>query len=561
MRRRIVLAAAVASAVAGEYAAIAQVPDAGIRASAAGIASAVAAARESGIPEIDPRSTASAMVPADAADPVQGEGPVRSLAEAVALAARGNPRLASQRATHSAAQHGVAVARGVYGPTLDVQGSYGFTSDRNDTQFGTRADQQGWTSSAAAVLNQPLTTFGRNRAGEAVARAQAGFTAEQVRLVENDLLLNVVADYVGVIRDANAVSIARQNCAILGKQLDDDTARFGVREITATDLQQVQNRYAAARAALVQAEGQLGASQARFLRDVGAPPGELAAPDLIELPVATLEEAYLLADAESPAIAAARARELASRGEADGARAAWLPRVDLRGTASIGTLTPYTDEWRTRRLQAEVTATIPLLDMRRAPRVAEAHETNRADLLLVDQAVRENRADVAAAWNALASSRASLGWYITALDAARAAYEGARIEERAGQRTTFEVLDLARDLLFVQTGYNSALANEYIARASLLAAMGRLTAGSLLAAGADATGAPRSAARPEIPKNGDIPALTPLLRLIDLPMLSSGTRPRAIVDPGTKTKVDAATPLVPDSPQLRIDPAASPEPR
>ncbi|GGZ01364.1 hypothetical protein GCM10011614_15300 [Novosphingobium colocasiae] len=520
-----------------------------------GIAAAVAASHESGIPPTPRQSTAAPMLPPGPDAAPSAPEPVRTLTQAITLASTDNPRLASQRASASAADHRVAQARAAYGPTLDVEGSYGLTSDRNDTILGTQSRQSGWASSAAAVLTQPLLTFGRNRAGEAVARAQSDYGAEQLRFVENEVLLTVVTDYVLVIRDANAVSIARQNTAILAKQLDDDGVRFSVREITATDLQQVQNRYAAARAGLAQAEGQLGASQAQFLRDVGAPAGDLAPPDLLELPVTTLDEAYTAADERSPLVAAARARERISRGQADRLRADWLPQVDVRGTAAVGTLTPYTDDRRTRRLQAQVTATIPLLDLARAPRVAEAHDANRADWLLIDQAMRENRASVAVAWNTLASARTSLGWYVTAVDAARAAYEGARIEERAGQRTTLDVLDLARDLLNVQNGYNAALASEYVARANLLSAMGRLDAASLLG-GAPAGDRPGRG----LIQRGDVPLVTPLLRLLDLPVLSAGDDPRPITDPGLATRVGAALPLPADRPELHIDPTTPDRP-
>ncbi|MDE2405585.1 MAG: TolC family protein [Sphingomonadales bacterium] len=437
------------------------------------------------IPDTPPQSTAAAVTPAVFAGAPgqalpQAAPPVRTLAEAIALAYRANPRLAAQRATLRGTDLKVPAARSAYGPQLDVTASYGFTEDWTDQQDGTRSASSGWTSSVSAALTQPLATFGRNRAGEATARAQVDYARNQLRLVEAQVLLAVVSDYVGVIRDANAVTIARQNVAILERQWQDDSARYRVREITRTDLDQVANRLATARGALILAQGQLAATQAQFLRSVGAPPGELAPPDVLVPPADSLAAALAIADAENPLVRAAQSREKVSRGELESAKAEWLPRVDLRGTAAVGPLSATDNQYRVRRLQAQVVATVPLLDSgKRRALAGEAREANQADWLLIDQALRDERASVAGAWDQMSAARASLDQFGRAVAAARQAYEGGRTEERAGARTTLEVLDLARDLLTVRNSYNAALANEYLARANLMAVMGRLEATKL----------------------------------------------------------------------------------
>jgi len=99
---------------------------------------------------------------------------------------------------------------------------------------------------------------------------------------------------------------------------------------------------------------------------------------------------------------------------------------------------------------------------------------------LLDAALRDTRQAVAEAWNNWHAAEQSVQYFRTAIDAARKAYDGAVIQEKAGARTTLDVLDLARDLLNVRTSHASAMANEYVARASLIAAMGRLEAPLLL---------------------------------------------------------------------------------
>lgn len=408
-------------------------------------------------------------------------GAVTTLADAIALAYRGNPRLLAYRATLRATDHNVGAAKAAYGPSLNVTASRAYTEDRFEYSSGFKQNLSAWTNTVSATLTQTLLSFGRIPYSVATAEAQVSYTRAQLRLVEAEVTLAVISDYVDVLRDAASVTIARQNLAILEKQFNEDTIRSKVKEITRADLQQVETRLATLRGTLVQAEGQLAVSQADFLRDVGAPPGELEAPDVLHVPTATLEEAYSVADKESPLIRAAQEKEKISRAGIGTIKSEFLPRVDLQLTGGSFPSSASSTLVRYERLQGQVTLTVPLLDGgSRVARLSAAQENNQSDWMLIDYSVRQSRAAVATAWEQLASSRAALSFYLSATRAARMAYEGAQLQHRAGDRTTLDVLDLARDLLNVENNYNTALANEYLARANLISAMGRLEAEQLV---------------------------------------------------------------------------------
>ncbi|OZA39684.1 MAG: hypothetical protein B7X92_02535 [Novosphingobium sp. 17-62-9] len=148
----------------------------------------------------------------------------------------------------------------------------------------------------------------------------------------------------------------------------------------------------------------------------------------------------------------------------------------------------------------------------RRARIEGAEQANDADWRLLDAALRDTRQAVAEAWNSWRAAGQSVEHFRMAANAARKAYDGAAIQEKAGARTTLDVLDLARDLLNVRTSYAGAMANEYVARAALLAAMGRLEAPLLL---------------PDLRRydpevnfrnqrwRGDVPLITPILSGID----------------------------------------------
>lgn len=406
---------------------------------------------------------------------------VTNLTDAISLAYRSNPRLLAYRATLKATDHNVGAAKAAYGPTLNVTASRAYTEDRFDYSNGFKQNLSAWTNSISASLTQTLLSSGRIPYSVATAEAQVSYTRAQLRLVEAEVVLAVISDYVAVLRDAASVTIAKQNLAILEKQFAEDTIRSKVREITRADLQQVETRLATLRGTLVQAEGQLAVSQAEFLRDVGAPPGELAAPDVLHVPTATLEDAYMVADRESPLIRAAQEKEKISRASIGQVKAEFLPRVDLQLLAGSFPSNASSPLVRYERLQGQISVTIPLLDGgNRVARLGAAEENNQSDWMLIDYSVRQSRSAVATAWEQLASSRAALSYYLNATRAARLAYEGAQLQHRAGDRTTLDVLDLARDLLNVENNYNTALANEYLARANLISAMGRLEAEQLI---------------------------------------------------------------------------------
>lgn len=408
-------------------------------------------------------------------DQPTGLGSASSLAQAISYSYDTNPRLLAERASTRSADLGYPAARAAFGPRLDASASLSYTRDRDEILPGSFLRQQGWSDTASLILTQPLLTFGRTQAQVGQAAANIDFRRESLKLVQNEVMLDVIAAYVGTLREAGAVTIARENVALLQRQLEESSARFAVREITLADVQQVETRLALGKTGLLEAQARLGEVQARFYRAVGLPPGELAPPEPLTMPVATLAEAYSLADSNSPLVRAAQARERASRAVLAAARAESAPRVDFRGAADYGAISDYSRELRGTRVRGTVTLSVPLFDSgARSAGTGQAREANAADLQLVAAAQRDSRTAVATGWNDLLAARMSIEHYRQAVESAQRGYENAQRQERAGMRTTLDVLDLARDLLNVRNAYNAALAGEYLARANLLAALGQL---------------------------------------------------------------------------------------
>lgn len=397
-----------------------------------------------------------------------------------------HPSLLAARARVRSTDFRLPQARAAFGPRLNFEASYGYQRDNVESRGfppvipGGWNLSKGWSTNAAAILTQPLFTFGRNSAIERQALAQIAFQRAVLRSTEAETLFNTIRAYAGLLRDRSSIEIFAEDLALLEREYSDNAARFRKREVTSSDVQQVESRVELSRAQFMAAQRTTANAEAAFLSAVGAPAGQLEAPNPLAMPVDSLEEAYAFAELHNPVLAAAYARERISRAELNAAKSGMLPRVDLRGRAEYGSVSPYNDSLRQTQLRGEVVVSGPIFESgARRAQMQEAEAANQADWRLLDEALRENRAEVASAWNEWLAQSASIEPLRRSAEAARKAYDGALIQEKAGFRTTLDVLSLARELLSARTSYNAATANTYIAQARLLAAIGALDQKSL----------------------------------------------------------------------------------
>lgn len=472
--------------------------------------------------------------PEDIAREAQSGLPVRSLAEALSRAYWTNPTLLAERSALKSVDFRVPQARAAYGPKLNFELNYGINRNGTRTPTTVWADNTTRSATATAILTQPLFTFGRNAAGERLSLAQLSFQRQVLRSAEQQTLLNTIVAYVSLLRDRAGVAITRDNLDTLERELSDNRARLARREATLTDVQQIETRVELGRSQVFAAQRDAAASEANFLQVTGAPAGILTSPPELTLPVKTLEDAYAYSEGNSPVILAAQERERSSRANVQAVKADLMPRVDLRGQATyakssnvpslLGNI-PNQDQ---RDVRGEVVFSGPIFESGlRQARVGEAREANESDWRLIDQALRENRSTLVTAWSDWKAQSASIERLGFAVAAAKSAYEGALIQEKAGLRTTLDVLDLARELLSVRSNYNASIAGAYVAQARVLAAIGALEQRWLLP---DAARYDVDEHYDKVRRKGDVPLLTPILRTIDGAQLEHN-RQRPIRDP------------------------------
>jgi outer membrane protein len=477
------------------------------------------------------------------------DAPVGDWGMALALAYWTSPAVLAQRALVKSYDYRIPEARAAYGPQLDYQLMAGWQRDRDNPtalqqQLGqiTPTTNRGWSNSAMAVLTMPLFTFGRNFATERSAAAQRAYQHQVLRSTEQQALFDAISAYAGLIRDRAGVAIANDNLAALKQELQANRLRLAAHEITATDLELVETRTEEAHAQLYAAQAAAASAEASWVQKIGVRADTvLMAPPPLPLAlrgsVRTLEDAFAYAETHSPVILAARERERVSRAGIDAAKASLLPRVDLRATALYASQSPYDNYARYNEEIASVVVTGPIFHSGNLrTQIADAAAANDSDWRLIDGASRDTRAAIAAAWNDWLAQTAAAARYASAAAAAQKAYDGALIQERAGAITTFDVLQVALEVLTVRSNANLAQATATIDLARIMGLIGALEPGTMLP-GQPAYDDSRHFDR--VRRQDDLPLITPLLRALDGATMP-GNRARDSRDPAAAVTAPAA---------------------
>jgi outer membrane protein len=405
-----------------------------------------------------------------------------TLADAIALAYQTNPTLQQQRASARITDEGVVQAKTGFRPTvggeLDITGS-------NTDPAGSGPTVKASGSGATVSISQPLYTGGRASANLSAAEADVLSARENLRSVEQGVLVNVVQAYVDVRRDQERLRIAKENVAVLQRQLDESNARFDVGEITRTDVAQSQARLAAAKAGLSGAQAQLEVSRAAYAAVVGQTPADLAPePTLAGLLPAGVDQAFEAAQTTNPGVTSAKYNEEAAAARVAVAKAGYRPTVSARAglgysagrTAGVGS--QFDDYSRT--LSGAITASVPIFTGGlTTSQVRAASERENAARSATEGAKRTAIQQVSNAWSNLLASRAQLLSNEEQVRATRIAFEGVRQEQQVGLRTTLDVLNAQLELSNAELALVGARRDEYLASAVVLQAMGQLDVSKL----------------------------------------------------------------------------------
>ncbi len=415
-----------------------------------------------------------------------GMAQAQSLDEAMIQAYNTNPTLQAERARLRATDEQRVQAQAGRLPTVSASASISRQHTESSSTFvlgGQNLTSQ--STSDATPKNYSLTAtqtlYQGGRIDGAIDQATAVIMAsrENLRSVEQTVLVDAVTAFMDVRRDAQVVEIRRNNVDVLAQHLQAARDRFEVGEITRTDVAQSEARLSGAQAQLAAAQAQLSVSRAAYERVTGQPPATLDnPPELTGLPD-NLADAAEFAFANSPQLRAAQFNEEASQHAIRIARGALRPEVSLQASASAARDSNFTgDERDSVSVMGRVSVPILTGGLNRS-RVRAAVAQEEQARFQVREARRLVTEGVTNAWSGYVASLAVIESSRQAVRANEIALDGVEQEAYVGIRTTLDVLDAEQELLESRLTLVTAERDAYVAGFRLLQAMGAVSAEQL----------------------------------------------------------------------------------
>jgi outer membrane protein len=429
------------------------------------------------------RTEVAARVDAVNAERPRAAGPL-ALADALALAERGNRRVAEAERGLVEARERVWQARAQLFPSTVGSGRYTWYSDPQTTGVHlppgvlpagvspvvtVRESRFGVVNGTVTL---PLDVSGAIR--HALAAAQAGYRGEAARVWATRLgeQVRVIRAYFDVLEAERLRDVTRQTIALDREQLGNAEERFAAGRLTKNELLVVQVALRNAEEQLLQRELAIDQARWELNQAIGLPvdgPTELA--DVASPPVLPgTEEALRLAHAHNPAVAALLEERQRLDETAQSLARGWLPRVSAGGAIDYSSATIVQPQ----RIESGFVGFSWDLgtDGRRAAEIVEARAAADRSRIALERELGELEAAVRAAHRGVEER-------LAAADAARAsvaqAEENLRIRREqfgAGRATSDDVLDAEALLAAERATLAGALYQAHARRAELQRLMG-----------------------------------------------------------------------------------------
>ena len=396
----------------------------------------------------------------------------QSFKEALATTYHSNPLLLAERARLREIDESYVQARAQGRLNANIEGTIGVA--RSSTGF-VGSTQTNSTNNVPRTgrltVIRPLYQSGRVSGAKDQAKANILSARQNLRNIEQMVLLSAATAYFDVLRDEAEANIRRNNVRVLSEQLIAARDRFNVGEGTRTDVAQAISRLEGAKIGLANAIAALESSRADFIRYIGHFPQSLSAPPQFILPD-TRANAQMIGRISNPQILAARYNEKAAKAGLKIARAQGRPTIALNGTLQTAEDTG-TGFNISRQANISAQINVPLWaggSYRSQRRAAIASQTRtkfetRETERLIDQSIHNSWAQYQALKFALQSSQKQV-------EAAEIAFEGVKLEQTVGTRNTLDVLDAEQELLNAKVSVIGIERNLYTILCQLLTLMG-----------------------------------------------------------------------------------------
>lgn len=411
-----------------------------------------------------------------AASPLGQVASATDLNDALALAYGGNPTLDAERAQLRSTDENVPQALSGWRPTITATGqaSQSWVNQTKPTSSSSNFQPQTY----GVTVTQPVFRGFRTVKGTSEAENQVQAERQRLTSTEQNILLQAVQAYMGVVRDEAVLVLNQNNVKVLQAQLESTQDQFQVGELTRTDVAQAKSSLQGAIAQQIQAEGNLKTSRATYVQVIGADPVDVKMPKpQLQLP-ATRDETIAMARSV-PDVNAASYDQKAARDQVDVTFGQMLPEVSVQGSFQRNAQQSFGQSSFNEGVILGV-VTIPLYQAGNVEsQVRQSKQQYFRSRRLVDEALRAAEQQGIAAWQALDTANAQISAFEEQVKAAKVALDGIRQEQQVGARTIIDVLDQEQSYLNAEVSLVSAQTDQVVAQYQLLSAVGRLTARDL----------------------------------------------------------------------------------
>ncbi|WP_439567408.1 TolC family protein [Sphingopyxis sp.] len=395
-----------------------------------------------------------------------------------------NPEIAAQRQQVKITEARLQAAEAGYLPTIEANG----TVQRReiDIKNGSSTNDARYTAGQAGIEAR-LRFYDGDRTYNSVKIAKAELEAASAGLdaITSDILLEMLTSAADVHLNRKILQYSQAQSEAIGEQLRATSRRLEFGEATRTDEELARARLATSQAGVLAATEELGVDGHRF-RNVSGQSGTMVPPlpPLAPIP-SSLAAAQKAALENEPRLRAARLNAQAGKSGVKFAVGALLPQLDavsgydyLTGGATNTFTGKYPDDRSSLYYGLELR--VPIFLPRDHAEVRRARAVRDQRLSQTDIAVRTVAEDVASSWTRWQSAKSTITAAEAAVAATQEAAEGIKKEAVGGNRTLTDVLNAQNELLSARVTLERAHRNEFVARASLLAATGRLDAKAIL---------------------------------------------------------------------------------
>ncbi|MGM0833615.1 MAG: TolC family outer membrane protein [Pseudomonadota bacterium] len=381
-----------------------------------------------------------------------------------------NPQVNASWANFRASGSDVREAQGGYLPTIDVSAGVGRQDQQNDGRGSYDSDF------AELTLTQMVFDgFATRSEVERLDRSRLVAYFELLGASE-EIALEAFRTYLDVARYRELVRLAQDNYREHQRVLTQIEERFNSGAGRGVDLEQISGRLALAESNLMSEASNLHDVTARFQRIVGTLPAQnmAPAPSLADDLPTDVSQAIELAFQGNPEFHAAIENIAVQRAEREGARAAFMPRLDIQGSTG----TNNQDDSIAGRSDEHSIQLVASMNLYRG---GSDYAAFNAATTRIEQAESQRetactnvRQTTQIAYNDTQRLKEQLEYlneHRQSIDRVRGAYQQ---QFDIGQRTLLDLLDSENEYFEASRAYANAQFDLTLAEARTLAAMGQL---------------------------------------------------------------------------------------